>query len=265
MCRDLEAARTQVDEALATARRCGSATFTAYAAGNLALILWVSGELDELESLLADVSDTVTFAAMRLSTTCIGAWLADARGRPLPALPDALLSDAEPDRAWMGNLEIAHALAAGDVAAAAGLADETLEAVVASAGLEDDFMHLWPPLVEAALAAGDVAMAERLMLPVAEAPDDAISPAVRAHFLRLRGLLAAAREDAETSVEADLRAGAEALADFGAVGLAGRAHENLGRWLASIGRDDEAQTALANARAAYQRIGATGWLNALVT
>ena len=265
MCRDLQAARAQVDEAVATARRCGSATFTAYAAGNLALILWVSGELDELESLLADVSDTVTFAAMRLSTTCIAAWLADARGRPLSTLPEALLSDAEPDRAWMGNLELAHALAAGDAATAARLADETLEPVVASAGLEDDFMHLWPPLVDAALAAGDVDLAERLMRPVADAPDDAISPAVRAHFLRLRGLVAAARGAASETVEADLRAGAEALADFGAVGLSGRAHESLGRWLASIGRDDEAQTALTQARRAYEQIGATGWLNSMVT
>jgi class 3 adenylate cyclase/predicted ATPase len=263
--RDLDAAMSTIREALDTARRSGSDTFTAYASGNLSLLLWVSGQLDELESFLNEVLEDTMLPAMRLSMTCISAWLADARGHVLPSLAETTLSDAEPDRAWTGNLDLVHALAAGDLTAARRIAEETIGPLLSSLGLEDDFMHLWPPLVLAALAAHDLELADRLMQPVANAPEGAVPPAVRAQFLRLRGLIGAARGNDVMAVEADLRAGAEALADFGAVVHAGRAYEELGRWLAASGRPDEAESALTEARATYEQIGAAAWLLQLDT
>jgi class 3 adenylate cyclase/tetratricopeptide (TPR) repeat protein len=260
MGRDLDAATTTIREALDTARRAGSATFTSYASGNLALLLWISGRLDELQEFLDEVLDDIAIPAMTLSMTCIGSWLAEARGRELPALSAVTLSDAEPDRAWTGNLHLVHALADGHLADAARIADETIGPLLSSLGLEDDFMHLWPPLVLAAIAAGDIDLADRLMQPVATAQEGAVPPAVRAQFLRLRGLIGAARDEDPETVEADLRAGVDALIDYGAVVHAGRAYEELGRWLAARGRPDDAEHALARARSTYEQIGASGWL-----
>ena len=263
MGRDLDAAMATIREALDTARRAGSATFTSYASGNLALLLWVAGRLDELEEFLAEVLEDIAIPAMSLSMSCIGTWLAEARGRELPSVSAISLSDAEADRAWTGNLHLVHALADGQLSDAARIADETIGPLLSALGLEDDFMHLWPPLVLAAIAAGDLDLAERLIQPVASAQEGAVPPAVNAQYLRLRGLLGAARGDDPAIVEADLRAGVAALVDFGAVVHAGRACEELGRWLAANGRPDDAEQALAQARSTYERIGAAGWLTDL--
>jgi hypothetical protein len=114
-------------------------------------------------------------------------------------------------------------------------------------------------MVEAAIAADDLALAGRLLDPVTSAPAGIVSPAVHAQYRRLLGLVGAARGDDPAGVEGDLRAGIAGLASFGAVGLRARAEEELGRWLAAQGRDDEAVPLLTSARATYDEIGATGW------
>ena len=60
-----------------------------------------------------------------------------------------------------------------------------------------------------------------------------------------------------------MRAGVDALAAFGAVGFHAQAQEELGRWLVTQGRADEARSLLATARATYADIGAAGWLTRL--
>ena len=65
------------------------------------------------------------------------------------------------------------------------------------------------------------------------------------------------------AVEAALRDGVDALAAFGAVGFHAQAQEELGRWLVTQGRADEARSLLATARATYADIGAAGWLTRL--
>jgi hypothetical protein len=158
------------------------------------------------------------------------------------------------------DMEIAHAMADGDAQRAAALADECLPHLLAAMSIDDDFVTVWPPLVEAALAAGDVAIAERLLAPVEDAPASLVSPGVRAHWLRLRGRLGALRGDDPQTVEGDLRAGIVELDAYGAVGYRGRAQEELGRWLLSQGRGTEAAPLLEAARATYEEIGAAGWL-----
>jgi aminoglycoside/choline kinase family phosphotransferase len=86
-----------------------------------------------------------------------------------------------------------------------------------------------------------------------------VSPAVGAHYLRLRGLVGAQRGAEPSVVEADLRAGIAALADYGAAGLAASAEEELGCWLADQGRTSEADSSISSANAAYEQIGAAGW------
>jgi hypothetical protein len=117
--------------------------------------------------------------------------------------------------------------------------------------------------VEAALAAGEVAVTERLLAPVETAPACLVSPGVRAHWLRLRGRFGALRGDDPETVEADLRAGIAELDAYGAVGYRARAQEELGHWLISQGRGGEATSLLNAARVTYQEIGAAGWLAGL--
>jgi hypothetical protein len=95
---------------------------------------------------------------------------------------------------------------------------------------------------------------------VETAPASIVSPGVRAHWLRLRGLFGALRGDDPETVEADLRAGIAELDAYGAVGYRARAQEELGRWLSSQGRGTEAVPLLEAARATYEEIGAAGWL-----
>ena len=60
-----------------------------------------------------------------------------------------------------------------------------------------------------------------------------------------------------------MRDGVDALAALGAVGFHAQAQEELGRWLVTQGRADEARSLLATARATYADIGAAGWLSGL--
>jgi hypothetical protein len=88
---------------------------------------------------------------------------------------------------------------------------------------------------------------------------------VAAQWHRLRGLLAAARGDDPEMAETEMRAGIDALAAFGAAGFHAQAQEELGRWLTTQGRDEEAVPLLDAARTRYAEIGATGWLARLET
>jgi class 3 adenylate cyclase/tetratricopeptide (TPR) repeat protein len=257
---DLAAAIDTLTEATESARRSGSTTYRDYATGNYALALWTAGRMPDLQALLDESRDVTTLPAMRLSTACVEAWLADATGLPLPPSIDTAASDAEADRAWLGNLQVAHALAAGAPDEAARIARSTIESLLGAAGIEDDFMHLWPPLVAAALAAHDLELAERLLEPVRTAVPGSVSPAVNAQYLRLRGLVGARRGDEPLEVEADLRAGIDALTEFGAVGQAACASEELARWLLDHGRATDAEPLLEQARLTYEQIGARGWL-----
>jgi hypothetical protein len=127
-------------------------------------------------------------------------------------------------------------------------------------GIDDDFMVLWPPLLHAALANHDIALAERLLAPVTNAQPGRVSPAVAAQWHRLRGLVAATRGDDPLQVEAELRAGIDALDTFGAVGYRAQTQEELARWLVDQGRPDEAKPLFDAARETYIAIGAVGWL-----
>lgn len=119
--------------------------------------------------------------------------------------------------AWLAKLDLVRARANGDLAGAARISEQALPHLVAGFGIEDDFVHLWPPMVLAALDVGDVALAEKLLEPVDSAATGILSPAVAAQLHRMRGLIRSARGDEPTTVESELRAGIAALDAFGAV------------------------------------------------
>ena len=260
MSRDLSAALERLDEASAAARRSGAVAMIDWVAANHASTLWASGRLAESAQLITHAMETATTPTPLLGMRCVEMWLADATGAPLPPASDQEANDSEWALAAVGLMELHRRTAAGDLAGAAALAEPTLEHALAASGVDDDFMHFWPWLVRAALAVGDVLLAERLLEPVAATPHAIVSTAVRALDANLRGLVGAARDDDAATVEADLRAGVAALAGFGAVGWSALAEEDLARWLESQGRALEASVAREHAREVYAGIGATGWL-----
>ena len=265
MSRDIRAALATFKEALDTARRAGIAGQADYASGNYASALWTAGELPRARDVITEARETTTVPTIALYLECIDTWLSEACGEPLPTAElDASLGGAW-DLAAIGSLRLARLLEAGDAVGAAALTEQVLAHALTAGGLDDDFMHFWPPLVRAALAAGDVPLADRLLAPVASASPGIVSPAVGGHFRNLRGLVGAARGDDVTVVESDLRAGIEVLSAFGAVGWAARAEEDLGRWLLDQGRAAAAEASLAHAGGTYAEIGAVGWLARLET
>jgi len=199
-------------------------------------------------------------------------WVAEARGTTLPASTPAAATatataetDSQSNLAWLRSADLARAVVIGDEAEAARLAPHVLDHLLAASGLDDDFFVLLPPTVLAALADQQVDLAEQLLAPVTQALPGQRPAAVAAQWHRLRGLVAAARGDDPQFVESELRAGIEALRTFGACGFQAQAEQELGRWLVTQGRTEEAAPLLDAARTAFAEIGASGWLAKLDT
>ena len=260
MGRDLPAALEALREARAVARRSGVVGFLDYASGNFAAALWTAGRLDEALEVATEAVETATTPTSQLGLACITAWLAEAMGQPFPPQPNVESTGSAWDLAALANIELMTKLAAGDVRGAVASTEGNLAHVLAAGGIDDDFMHFWPPLVRAALAGGDVERAAHLLEPVTGAAPGIVSVAVLGHLQNLKGLVGSARGDDPQQVEVDLLAGVATLSDFGAVGWAARAEEDLAHWLVGQGRGDDARPRFENARATYKDIGATGWL-----
>jgi class 3 adenylate cyclase/tetratricopeptide (TPR) repeat protein len=260
--RNLPAALEHAAEAMEVSRRAGLQYWHANASGNHLIALWTAGRYDEARQWLSEArehSDDRILAGIRRT---IGGWLRDLAGDPVPQRGAAVdtATDDVAVRAWLTSHDLTIARTEGRASDAAALAAATMDDLLAVSGIDDDFFVLWPPLVLAALAHQDLDLADRLLQPVAAAPSGRISPAVRAQWLRLRGLVLMARGGDPSVVEADLRAGIEALDAFGAVGERARAQEELGRWLIGQDRAPDAGPLLAAARATYIEVGATRWL-----
>ena len=258
--RDLIAAIGYGREGLAEARRAGSRDMIDSTVGNLTCSLWLSGRLTEASATLEDEADNMIDPAVIPMAGALRGWLAEALGQAPPTLVALQDVDDETALAWQGHLTIRELLARGASSQVAEKVETTLTHLLAAGGIEDDFVHLWPPLVEAAFATGDLDLVERTLDPVASAPPGIVPPAVTAQLHRLRGRLGAARGAEPGDVEADLRTGIAILADLGIAGLAARAEEELADWLRTQGRDDETDQLLDHARATYEQIGARGWL-----
>ena len=263
MSRDLSAALQFAREGMEVARRSGEAELIDMTALNYLMALWTSGRLDEARSVLAAAFESVADPGNALCLESIQGWFADACGRPMPAGGGAQTTDNAAELAWLANLDLVRARANGDLAGAARISEGALPHLLAGLGIEDDFMHLWPPMVQAAVDAGDAALAEKLLEPVDSAATGILSPAVAAQLHRMRGLIGSARGDEPITVEAELRAEIAALDAYGAVPARARAEEELAYWLIAQQRRDEAEPLLAHARATYAEIGATAWLAAL--
>jgi class 3 adenylate cyclase/tetratricopeptide (TPR) repeat protein len=258
--RDVVAGIAHAEEATEIARRLGMQPVVDHATLNHLIGLWLAGRLEDAHAIVTEAWDRVVDPALAIDMGTIRIWIADAKGQPVPQDDLEMHAESRTDLAWRASAEIARLLSAGNATGAAGIVDEAIDHLVAATGVDDDFMVLWPPLVRAALAAGEVELAERLLDPVAEALPGVRSPAVAAQWHSLRGRVSAARGDDPDFAETEMRVGIEALESFGAIGYRAQAQEELARWLVEQHRAPEAAPLFDAARATYIEIGATGWL-----
>ena len=263
--RDLEAALACGREGMAVGRRAGVVTLTDFVTFNYWLALWTAGRLGEARAILDQLRESAVDPAIRLSLPALGMMLAELDGTEATDGPPDTTSDNVSDLAWLAHDSMLRARAAGDRTRAAAFAEECLEHVLAAAGIDDDFMHLWPPMVRAALEADDVPLAERLLAPVEEAAPGTVPASVAALLPLLRGTTRAVRGDEPALVETELRESVAALDAFGAVAFRARAQEQLATHLAAHGRAAEAEELFELARTTYAEIGADGWLASLDT
>ena len=234
------------DEALAVQRQRGDLQGVEVMMANAVFIWWFAGQWDRL------LEETEEWRDREPTATCSPLWLGralvqTARGEPVdaPVLPDT------EEHFFAQAIEVVQALslvAAGEPAEAARVADRASRHHYPVHLNAEDFEAMWAPTVELQLAAGDLDAAAGL-LDLADVHVGARPTALALGVVpRLRGLLALARgEDPETH----LRAAEAALEAYGAPYLLARTRLELGRWLRSQGRADEATTMLVQARETF--------------
>jgi hypothetical protein len=258
MSRDVEAARAHMLEARELSQRCGFRQMAEYAVGNYLTLLIMTGELAEAAALADEYRNEFTTPQLEWGMYYFDRVLAELLGRPEPETTEPTASSAAWSENVKGQLRIMQMVRDGERDGLAPLIRRTMTDVRHAMGIDDDFMHFWPPLVRAALWLDDLPLAEHCMAPLNEATAGLISEAVAAHQLNLRGLVAAARGDDPSAVELDLRGAVAAFDVFGAPTWAAQAVEDLGQWLVSQGREEEAHAELAAALRRYEAVGAAG-------
>jgi tetratricopeptide (TPR) repeat protein len=239
------------------------------AACNVAMACRVLGRWDEVAALadLPSIADSIADDLVEAR------WIVIERAIIGLARGDQELDLPEPKPDEGGILAIWNPLPAGilafaarDYPAALAAAREALAACMEQMGLVDDFCHHWTLAVDWALAAREYGTARELLKVVEEAPPGQVEPLVAAQLPRLRGSVEA-EDPAGTAdpavVEADLRAGIEALDRFGAAPDRARAQATLGLWLLRQGRTAEATPLLASARTTFGELRAAAWLQDL--
>jgi class 3 adenylate cyclase/tetratricopeptide (TPR) repeat protein len=259
LCRDLASSVEYGREGLEVAQRSGVKDLIDHTSLNYLEALWAAGRLEEAAHVIA-ATETDADPRIRPWSTLLSSLVAQAKGAPLPPHSTIVAGDDEGALAAVGALHVIECLASGRAREAALTSEASLTHMLKSSGIDDDFIILWPLLVQAALEAGDTEMAQRMLEPVLTAGPGTVSPGVAAHLRRLHGLVGAARVTDPARVEIDMRAGIAALTEFGAVAMAARAQQECGRWLIGQDRASEGTEQLERARDTYIEIGAFGWL-----
>ena len=158
-------------EALTSAELSGVQTIIEMSQVNLLLALWISGEWDELDATLAEVTDPM--AGMEVYRVAVGQWLADARQQDVRFSASQELrpeADEVVHRAWWSHLELLEKRSDNRLDEAVQAGADSVASMLAYTGLTDDFMHVWPPAVLTAIEAGDLDAASGLLAHVDDAP-----------------------------------------------------------------------------------------------
>lgn len=262
--RDLPASLAAGRESVEVAVRVGARDRVGTAGYNLAAALWLAGDWAEIPGLYAEYGRPSGRRLDEVSLRFLLTRVLWARGDL--AASRELAAQPVPPEGGDPQAEYFGLLAAAALAEAEGSADEESRLTVAAVtvmhenfDIDDDFGLAWPWAVEAALAADDVGRADTLVRLVADAPAGLVSTYLHAQLLRLRALVAAAKDDGER-VDDDLAAAIEELRGFGASFYLGRALLERGRRLVDRGDATSAAPLLAESAALFDRLGALPWV-----
>jgi tetratricopeptide (TPR) repeat protein len=140
------------------------------------------------------------------------------------------------------------------------LSQVALDEAMAAAGLDDDFALYWPVAIEYAIQVGDLDRAERLLALVGDAAPGLVTPLAHAHFLRLRGMVAA-QQGRLAEADEDLSRAADELRAFGERFFLARAQ--LARAELMHTTAVPAADLLAEARQIFVSLGAQPWVESV--
>jgi class 3 adenylate cyclase/tetratricopeptide (TPR) repeat protein len=235
---------------------------------NLTLWYWLSGRWEELDALLLDVAPETLgnslVARKAAGTDLLVVWAGTREERLVDRFPseqDALVPGLAIHEKYR---QVGIALASGREADAAALGAELVDAEIQLNGLADDLHALWSIAVRAAVAADDPGALRGLTERLVVYPDQALPLALRGQRRIAQGLAETYAESPDDeAVVAALEAGIAELAEAGSLVWEAHAHEDLGLWHLSKGREAEAGPLINVARATYERLGAQRWLASL--
>jgi hypothetical protein len=255
--RDVAALLEESDEWL---RKAGGDPYLATInAVNTAIVSFLNGAWTRTDELL-DGLGTIDFVSDLAAF--IDVMLSDATGRPRRHPTSALEDRTTDDRvllAYRAATDLIEARHGGDERTATAKGVEAVERVVASCGLIDDTLYIWPYAAETAVAAGDADALARVLAPVDDAPPGLVGVGLRAHRLRCAGLIAIADGDVG-AVEPNLRAAITAFDEWGSPVYSARAQAELAQWLSDQRRTDDAEPLRRPAQTYLDSLGANGWL-----
>jgi class 3 adenylate cyclase/predicted ATPase len=253
----------QADElilnALELARRVGDREAEWFLLGNLCESYALSGRWDEVVRIYAEIPEG--FEARALGLHAQMAEVARHRGDPQAARKafestSVLAGSASLQDRFVHVVSEFHTLLAenkpGEALRVFGEARDELS------GLPDSFtVDLL--IAEAALATGDIERASEALELVDAVPPGTAGAVVRAAAARFRARVEASRGNAQRA-EDSFKQAAAAFAEYGLVFLLAATQLEHAEWLVSLGRDEEAQPLLAEARETFERLDATPWL-----
>jgi len=127
--------------------------------------------------------------------------------------------------------------------------------------ISESFRLAWPLALEAAMRCGDLDEAKTLLAMVAKAPAGLLPPYLAAQRSRYATLVTIESGQPTTEVEAELRSAIKTFRDLGYRYWLARAQVDLGRWLGSQNRQEEAARLLASARRTFIELDASADLH----
>jgi class 3 adenylate cyclase/tetratricopeptide (TPR) repeat protein len=218
---------------------------------------WLTGEWDGVETVMEELADFVTdrpaahFHGVAISHLCTWA------GRPVRAPAIALVDSDGPDRVPYLLAEAGMRLSHGDPAGALTYLRDAVATEMRFNGLGEDLHSFWALAARLALDLDDRQAIEELR----DLPGLREHAAMSGHVRVVDALVELTVPDHDVAaVEAELRAGIARLDATGHVVWAAHAREDLGRLLLEQGRPEEGGSLLAQARSAYEAMGARAWV-----
>lgn len=261
---DLPGAEAEHLAALELADRLGDVGNRAIALGNVALHYFYAGQWDRTMSYgqrgveSASIPDLENFGHFPLLILAI----AQGHARTARAHLQQLHSwKADDDAQSRDSYLIAQAAVAsldGSPSEFATLSVEAARSSYEDNGLVSESFRLALPLaLEAMIKTADPDGGKRLIAMLAEAPASEVPPYLAAQRARCSALLTLISRPKATDIEPDLRFAVETFAALGYPYWQARAQGDLGRWLLTQHRQEEADPLLDQARSTFIRLGAT--------